>query len=500
MTTIKTRSVLRLDERSAQEVILVQAAETTDSGGRWLSHGARRQATETYPTSLSGAPVEDEAAALAARARALMGPLVEALPDVERWQRWSRLPDWLPWPVALLGLVAGAVTQGLGSDRYISILAVPLMALVVWNVAVLVLAPVLRRLPWKRSTSWAERLWGAWRERAARRLRKSAARRRDEADGPSPADMFRTFADAWGTAQRPLALARLRRLLHLGSLSLVIGAVLGMYGRGLVREYRVAWESTFLSGEQVDALLSVVLAPAARLLGRDVPSVATYPWPETFDAAPFIHLWAVTAVLFVVLPRLVLFGWHTWRLRRLQSRLSVELPETYRRRLRSAGDTVVLQLDVWPYSYQPSSGALQQGKRLLLDAFGSQCNVLPSPPLDYGDLLDDRPVPRGRCVVVVFNLAQTPEAEVHGELLSQLKDQLAPGQSLAAWVDEGPYVRRQTDGVAAARLDDKRKAWTRLLHGVGLEPLLLDLESPEDDDLLRFDAVIWPPGSAGQGR
>lgn len=503
--TISAPSVLRLAEEPAQAVLLVQAIEETDRGGALLSHQTRRQVTELHLTSEAADSKRRQAEAFAGRAAALLDDLDQRFPTLPKLRRWSRFDGRWTLPVAVLAGLLGLATQGLGSARQISVLAVPLMLLVAWNVAVLVLSLLYGLLPLGRRANLPAGRWIAWWQgRLLRRLpslvpRASAKGEADEAGVAGPegllARSLRHFLSLWSVAQAPLLTARLRRLLHVGSMSLVGGTVLGMYLRGLVREYRVGWESTFLSGEQVDAILGVLLAPASKLLQMEIPSVALYPWPETFDAAPFIHLWAATALLFVGLPRTLAWLWETLRVRRLERRLPIRLPEAYRRRLLAAGRTVAHQVDVLPYSYQPTAKAAEQGKRLLLDVFGTRCQVRLAPSLTYGDLLDDMELPRGRCLVVVFNLAQTPEKEVHGELLRELQEELPPGQSMVVWVDSGPYRRRLQGEVVEARLDEKRAAWRRLLDTLSIEPLVLDLESPQDADLLRFPTVAWPPGS-----
>lgn len=524
--TISSGSVLHLDETSAQEVILVRAVEETDPTGTLLSHRSRQQATEIHFPSTAGdssrrataarEAAAREAAALAARAQTLLAELDDSYVGLPKWRRWSRLGRRATLPVMILGGLFGLAAQGLGSTRQISILAVPLMALVVWNVGVLLVGTLARI--WLLVSSPAgisapSRLTAPilrwWQGGVARRLGRLLPTS-DDAASELLRRALERFLTAWGEAQMPLVLARLRRLLHAGSMAVVVGTVGGMYGRGLVREYRVSWESTFLSGQQVDALLGYLLAPASWLLGRDIPSVATYPWPETFDAAPFIHLWAATALLFVIVPRTLFWLLESWNVSRLERRLTIRLPQAYRRRLRSAGQTVSHQLDLWPYSYQPSARSVEQGQRLLLDVFGSKCQVSLAPSLTYGDGIvvegedeseDGEQLlrrPRGRCIVVLFNLAQTPENEVHGELLRQLQENLASGQSLVVWVDTGPYRRRLEGDVGASRLDDKRRAWERLLNERSLQALFLDLESPQDDDLLRFDQVAWPPGNLGE--
>jgi hypothetical protein len=75
-------------------------------------------------------------------------------------------------------------------------------------------------------------------------------------------------------------------------------------------------------------------------------------------------------------------------------------------------------------------------------------------------------------VTVVFALAQTPEAEVHGDFLARLQGRL----DRAAWeiivvLEMGTY--RQRVG-SDARVRERRATWDRLLRDLELTALELD--------------------------
>ena len=107
--------------------------------------------------------------------------------------------------------------------------------------------------------------------------------------------------------------ARAARVLHLAAALFALGAVAGLYVRGLVFEYRAGWESTFLDAPAVHALLSFFLSPAAQLIGASFPSVDqiaalrfTNGAPGNANAALWIHLYAITVGVIVIVPRLAL--------------------------------------------------------------------------------------------------------------------------------------------------------------------------------------------------
>jgi hypothetical protein len=80
------------------------------------------------------------------------------------------------------------------------------------------------------------------------------------------------FFTEWARAAAPLAAVRVGRSLHIAAFALALGAIAGMYVRGLVLEYRAGWESTFISAEAVHALLAFVLGPASALTGIRSPT------------------------------------------------------------------------------------------------------------------------------------------------------------------------------------------------------------------------------------
>jgi hypothetical protein len=99
-------------------------------------------------------------------------------------------------------------------------------------------------------------------------------------------------------------------LLHLGAIGLALGAIAGMYVRGLFFAYDVVWRSTFLHDPGMIArLCNVLLAPGALVLGRALPGPADATVLLSgagSPAGPWIHLYAATVVVVVVLPRAVL--------------------------------------------------------------------------------------------------------------------------------------------------------------------------------------------------
>ena len=270
-----------------------------------------------------------------------------------------------------------------------------------------------------------------------------------------------------------------------------------MYLRGLVVEYRATWESTFLGDAAAEALVGLVLAPARALSGIAMPPLAPLRWPESGEAAPWIHLWAWTALLFVIAPRTLLWLIETARVARLSWALPLDLEAPYYRRLLAAQGGAGQHVEVAAYAGTLGPRAYERLRELLHDLLGARAEVTQRAAVEYGTEAESlAPAREDACLVLVFALAQTPELEVQVRLLEELRASLRPGQRLLVVVDSAGYLERLGAGEEArARLAERRRAWDRATRETQLAVLHLDLGSaPDDDALVRAGEALWTAG------
>src|SRR5690606_33721809 len=132
-----------------------------------------------------------------------------------------------------------------------------------------------------------------------------------------------------------------------------------LYARGLLTQYVVGWESTFLDGRQVHTLLSWLFMPAMSvfhfLQGFSLAEIELLRFGRMVNTASgerWVHLYGATLLLLVVLPRLLLAGFAAWRARRLARNFPLDLDQPYYRKLAdSIGAGAPALLRVLPYSY-----------------------------------------------------------------------------------------------------------------------------------------------------
>lgn len=184
--------------------------------------------------------------------------------------RSTKRPQWLFWVFVIFAIVAGIAGDSFAATSHaINILAVPLLLLMLWNV-LFYFGMALNQ-----------------------------------------AFQFRHFKNAKPDLAHQVALWQGKTYLHAAAAALAVGALFGMYWRGLVFEYHAVWQSTFLSAQNVHAFLSFVLTPAVWLSGSAFPDVnhlaqLQFPAHVAENAGRWIHWYATTVLLVIVLPRLVL--------------------------------------------------------------------------------------------------------------------------------------------------------------------------------------------------
>jgi len=463
-----------MNEAAAREVVLVQAFETahppltswTDEDRAWATRAALEDAGGSHPEGFVVRRAHHTLQRLGPREPTLAAWLARHL---WRWQ-------WLAGAAAIGGL-AGLLADGIGSSQRINLLAPPLWGVLVWNLVVYValLGHGLARLFMRRPRGGAlvrltERLLRAGRGLPVRSL----------ANGSAHADVLTGFAREWRRISAPLSTARATLLLHVAAAALALGLIGGLYARGLVLDYRAAWESTFLSAEQAQALLSAVLAPARALTDIAMPDTAGFVAmrsvhgapPVGAPAAPWIHLLALTLALVVVLPRALLAAVAAARVHWLSRHVTLPLDGAYFETLARAARGDVARVLVAPYAGSPEAATLKTVRALLAQALGDTTQVEVADTTAFGaEDAAAAPVqlPAGTTLVVaLFDLSATPEFENQGRFARRL----ALHVPTLLLIDEAAFAQRfRAD---PARLTQRREAWRALALDLGTTPVFVN--------------------------
>jgi hypothetical protein len=139
-------------------------------------------------------------------------------------------------------------------------------------------------------------------------------------------------------------------LSHCAAVSLTAGAVAGMYIRGVFLRYEVVWSSTFITDEKtVSRLVEFTFAPASlasRIAGRDLSAdidIAQLMSPEGSPAAVWIHLFVLTALVVIIVPRLVLAVVQGFYVRRAKANIQIDFDDYFGRLIRPQIEALITQ-------------------------------------------------------------------------------------------------------------------------------------------------------------
>jgi hypothetical protein len=365
-----------VQERALRKVLLIQAIEETDRRGEALPLAERTEATRAVAgNNMSAVETQPEAQLSSAtewflirRADLLLRSLRERSPGVDYVLTVAGGATSLDRGMLVLSFATGVLLSFLDGSRGINIFALPLVLLIAWNLLVYVsmlsrwrgkssaaaaatahtspgagaskkvtppdpakVAPVSGKVDSVTSTTAAPRpprlslfagFYSRWaRSRIDRLLGHSTHFNAPLAPG------LRRFAGDWWDVARPLFAVRARRLLHWSAAMVALGLIAGYYLRGFILRAAAGWEGgNFMTPGSARTLLTMLYGPASLLSGIPLPASdeierlrLTAASGASGDAAPWIHLIAWTAGLYIVFPRVLaalVASFNLWRVSR----------------------------------------------------------------------------------------------------------------------------------------------------------------------------------------
>ena len=471
-----------MNEAAAREVVLVQAFETAAPTPPSWSDEDRLWATRLARADTGADDVQSFVVRRARHAMQRLGPREPAAAAwlARRLWRWR----WIAW-AALAGAALGVLADSIGGSQRINLLAPPLWAVLLWNVVVYVvlLGHGLARLLTRKTQPGA---LVKLTERVLRVGRSLPGLGSVSASASGSAKALQGFASRWLRISAPLSAARAATLLHAAAAALALGLIGGLYLRGLVLDYRAAWESTFLSAPNAQAILASLLAPAVAISGIALPDAMAFEAMRSVHgaaqngapAAPWIHLLALTLALAVVLPRAVLALWSAARAHWLARHVVLPLEGPYFQQLARAARGDVARVFVAPYASTPDAAAGVALRVLLARALGDALQIEFAPTTAFG--AEDEPgagmnpPPGSTLAIALFDLAATPEAENQGRFARRL----AAHAPTLVLIDEVAFAERfRAD---PDRLMQRREAWRALAAALGTTPVFVGGEPAGD--------------------
>jgi hypothetical protein len=241
--------------------------------------------------------------------------LAASHPTLGALQRPSALWSGLALACPVLALLAGIATDRIGNPYRVDLLSAPLLIIIGFNLLSYATLAVLavRRKPGARP-SWLPSLLqqiDGWRSRQ----RGTAAR------------VTAGFYQLWHLVAGHILVGRWKTVLHVSAAAWGAGVALSLAGRGLFVQYKVGWESTFLSAETVHGLPTRVFHLTPLTLD-EVTALRNFQ-NDSVAGERWVWMYVGLTALLVILPRLLLAAWSAGRARAASRRLRLDLSAPY---------------------------------------------------------------------------------------------------------------------------------------------------------------------------
>lgn len=452
-----------MNTESIIALLRLRAVEENDPRGeviRWEEREHAAQEALRLAGELKGASTAGEVSAsqwqfLCARAEALRKHAVDVVGEMPRFGQigtWGR-------GICLVALILGFASHGAGLSRSFDLLAGPFLLLIVWNAVVYAMLFVRFFYAPKKTTGLhgiaiflEKRIDGLFGDVSHNKAREA-------------------FAQAIKTWLRTWTAPALVAWFHAGSAFFTIGLLAAIYVRGIFTSYEAGWESTWLDPQSVAYVLHALLGPASWISGIPLPDTLEG-WQQLqrvtgqvgVSARPWIHLYAITLIGWIVLPRFLLAAASYARATRLRHAPPAwHAGDAYLRRIlslaRQDGD---LGIAILPFDFkQPASintGTYRDAiERLVRETWGQGGRARWLTCCSYGEeeaVWEDAWSDALHCdgALLLFDLGATPEEEVHGVLLEQVMKRLASGRG-------GVLVALESSQFSAARFDSQWQLW-----------------------------------------
>jgi len=473
-----------MDWNDWQRVLKWRALEEGDADGILVNAERRREATAHTRAGLASEEIKGDV--LEERSESFVDKRAEWLErEAVGWRGelihvldLLRVPEGR-WSWALVGwvlaLLMGYWFTDLGQAAEFNLLALPLVGLLAWNAVVILLGLLCELMP---TTAVAGR--GGWvAEFLAHGISRMGKASKEVGSGVAETVQKRYEELAWPLAWRLLQM-RLRMWLHVAAALLAIGGATALYVRGWSREYRAVWESTLLGESEAAVFLETLFKPASKVLRVPVPLDQIAGMHRTAGkvekpapALPWIHLYAGTLMVLIVVPRLLLAGLGAARCCRVISQPARTLHwGGYLRNLLRAVEGGSERIQVLVHAIEPTATHREVWDRGVRERFGGMARAeYVRIPAGEEDEFAAAWQPVCANLVMLFNMATTPEAEVQRRLVSDVRQRLLTKHA-------EPELIVLLDGTSLAgrwspeKIAGREQLWSQMVEGLASDVIV----------------------------
>lgn len=389
------------------------------------------------------------------------------------------IPYWAIGSVlAVLAFAGGILTNELSvTDNRINLLSPPLLGVIAWNL--IVYCWIAAALVFNRGKSPV----GYIRRTFASAVLKLQTR------GSHGQEALVSFYGKWTEAELPLLRGRIAEILHFSAALFGLGLIasIGIHGWGT--EYTVGWESTWLSDKPAAVLTFINLFYGMIPVNADLFNQLTPQVIESMkfgaghgqNAAPWLVQLFYIISLIVVVPRILLGLYAYAKARYIENHFPIDLDSVYYSNIlrQWRGQTMLIQ--IIPFSY-PLTDKVKDGiQKFASELHPENSRCIFSEAQHENTKLPEIPAGEQTEVIAVFAMTSTPEIEVQGRFIAELKQKALDSKALLRVViDTSGFLARFAN--TPQRIAERKKNWSNFLAPYGVSFAFVNLTDADVKD------------------
>lgn len=377
--------------------------------------------------------------------------------------------------LAVLAFVGGILTNEFSvTDNRINLLSPPLLGVIAWNL--IIYCWIATALVFNRGKSPV----GYIRRTFASAVLKLQTR------GSHGQEALVSFYGKWTEAELPLLRGRIAEILHFSAALFGLGLIasIGIHGWGT--EYTVGWESTWLSDKPAAVLTFINLFYGMIPVNADLFNQLTPQVIESMkfgaghgqNAAPWLVQLFYIISLIVVVPR-ILLGLYAYRY--IENHFPIDLDSVYYSNIlrQWRGQTMLIQ--IIPFSY-PLTDKVKDGiQKFASELHPENSRCIFSEAQHENTKLPEIPAGEQTEVIAVFAMTSTPETEVQGRFIAELKQKALDSKALLRVViDTSGFLARFAN--TPQRIAERKKNWSNFLAPYGVSFAFVNLTDADVKD------------------
>lgn len=380
--------------------------------------------------------------------------------------------------LAVLAFVGGILTNEFSvTDNRINLLSPPLLGVIAWNL--IVYCWIAAALVFNRGKSPI----GYIRRTFASAVLKLQTR------GSHGQEALVSFYGKWTEAELPLLRGRIAEILHFSAALFGLGLIasIGIHGWGT--EYTVGWESTWLSDKPAAVLTFINLFYGMIPVNADLFNQLTPQVIESMkfgaghgqNAAPWLVQLFYIISLIVVVPRILLGLYAYAKARYIENHFPIDLDSVYYSNIlrQWRGQTMLIQ--IIPFSY-PLTDKVKDGiQKFASELHPENSRCIFSEAQHENTKLPEIPAGEQTEVIAVFAMTSTPETEVQGRFIAELKQKALDSKALLRVViDTSGFLTRFAN--TPQRIAERKKNWSNFLAPYGVSFAFVNLTDADTKD------------------